>query len=332
MGEVSEFLDSLTASMVAIIADENAWSLHGSEWMPHLSANGRKPVLLLVPSGEISKTWEEAGRLIDGLLRAGVRRNTPIVAFGGGVVGDLAGFVASATLRGLPLIHIPTTLLAMVDSSIGGKTGVNHPVGKNLIGAFYQAERIFMDTDLLRTLPPREWRCGLGEVLKYGMIADPSLLDVDYSSPDVDWPAIISRSARFKVRTVEEDELESGIRAYLNYGHTFGHALEAVTKYQRFAHGEAVYIGMLAEARFGQLLGHQVDPQILRRHAALFDLDKSGLTERIPELMAAMFMDKKIIGASIRFILVDPVGTPLIKAIDAPDEIAQAWAYALNDA
>ena len=251
------------------------------------------------------------------------------MAFGGGVVGDLAGFVASACLRGLPLIHVPTTLLAMVDSSIGGKTGVNHVTGKNLIGAFYQPERIVMDTDLLATLPTREWRCGLGEVLKYGMISDPSLLDIDYTA-HVDWPSIISKSARFKARTVEEDELEQGIRAYLNYGHTFGHALEAVTGYTRFAHGEAVYLGMVAAARFGQLLGHKVDPDVLLRHSDLFKLDLSGLVDRIPDLMAAMLMDKKIKGSAIRFILVDPVGTPFIQEMDAPEDIAQAWRFALT--
>jgi 3-dehydroquinate synthase len=220
----------------------------------------------------------------------------------------------------------------MVDSSIGGKTGVNHATGKNLIGAFYQPERILMDTDLLTTLPEREWRCGLGEVLKYGMISDPSLLDVDYSATDVDWPTIISKSARFKVRTVEEDELEQGIRAYLNYGHTFGHALEAVTGYTRFAHGEAVFIGMVAAAQFGKSLGHRVDPDVLLRHAPLFKLDTRGLVDRIPDLMAAMFMDKKIKGSVIRFILVDPVGSPFIQEVDAPDDIAQAWRFALTNA
>jgi 3-dehydroquinate synthase len=329
---LSDELDTRRSMTVAVIADASVWAIHGNRIAGILERNGRKLHVQTVPSGESSKSWEQAGILLDGLLRSGVRRGTPLVAIGGGVVGDLAGFVASACLRGLPLIHVPTTLLAMVDSSIGGKTGVNHATGKNLIGAFYQPERIVMDIDLLATLPEREWRCGLGEVLKYGMISDPSLLDVDYASAEVDWPSIISKSARFKVRTVEEDELEQGIRAYLNYGHTFGHALEAVTGYTRFAHGEAVYIGMLAAARFGQSLGHRVDPEVLLRHAPLFKLDLSGLTDRIPDLMAAMFMDKKIKGSAIRFILVDPIGSPFIQEMDAPEDIAQAWRFALTHA
>lgn len=332
LNAVSDDLDARRVTSVAVIADAAVWALHGPHVGAILERNGRTMHVQSVAAGESSKSWDQAGILLDGLLRSGVRRGTPLVAVGGGVVGDLAGFVASACMRGLPLIHIPTTLLAMVDSSIGGKTGVNHITGKNLIGAFYQPERIVMDTDLLATLPEREWRCGLGEVLKYGMIADPSLLDVDYSSAGVDWPAIISKSARFKVRTVEEDELEQGIRAYLNYGHTFGHALEAVTGYTRFAHGEAVFIGMLAAAAFGKSLGHRVDPDVLLRHAPLFMLDTSGLEARIPELMVTMFNDKKIKGSAIRFILVDPVGTPFIQEMDAPDEIAQAWRFALRNA
>lgn len=329
---LSEELDRRGSRTVAVIADATVWSIHGSTLGPVLEGNGRTLLVQTVAPGESAKSWEQAGILLDGLLRGGVRRGTPLVAIGGGVVGDLAGFVASACLRGLPLIHVPTTLLAMVDSSIGGKTGVNHATGKNLIGAFYQPERIVMDTELLSTLPEREWRCGLGEVLKYGMISDPSLLEIDYASDVVDWPSIISKSARFKVRTVEEDELEQGIRAYLNYGHTFGHALEAVTGYTRFAHGEAVYVGMVAAARFGQSLGHRVDPEVLLRHAPLFKLDLSGLVERIPDLMAAMFMDKKIKGSAIRFILVDPIGSPFIQEMDAPEDIAQAWRFALTHA
>lgn len=324
--------ESRGSGAVAVIADAAVWSIHGARITSVLEQGGRKVHLQTVPAGESLKSWDQAGILLDGLLRSGVRRGTPLVAVGGGVVGDLAGFVASACLRGLPLIHIPTTLLAMVDSSIGGKTGINHAIGKNLIGAFYQPVKIIMDTDLLSTLPEREWRCGLGEVLKYGMISDPALLDIDYSSSDVDWASIISACAQFKARTVEEDELEQGIRAYLNYGHTFGHALEAVTGYTRFAHGEAVFVGMLAAAHFGQLLGHRVHPDVLMRHAPMFKLDTRGLDRQIPELMAAMFMDKKIKGSAIRFIFVDPVGTPFIQELDAPDEVAQAWRFALRNA
>jgi 3-dehydroquinate synthase len=329
---LSDDLEARGATSVAVIADSTVWRIHGLRIGEILQRGGRTLIVQTVAAGEISKSWEQAGVLLDGLLRSGVRRGTPMVAIGGGVVGDLAGFIASACLRGLPLIQVPTTLLAMVDSSIGGKTGVNHATGKNLIGAFYQPERIVMDTELLTTLPEREWRCGLGEVLKYGMISDPALLDVDYASETVDWPSIISKSARFKARTVEEDELELGIRAYLNYGHTFGHALETVTHFTRFAHGEAVYIGMIAAAKFGQLLGHRVDPDVLLRHASLFKLNTQGMEERIPELMSTMFMDKKIKGSAIRFIFVDPIGSPFIQELDAPDLIESSWRFALRNA
>lgn len=328
---LKDILSSVESKMVAVIADETVWGLHGPRIESIIHQTGLLMRLQTVPPGETSKSWEQAGKLIDGLLRSGVRRGTPVLAIGGGVVGDLVGFVASACMRGLPLIHVPTTLLAMVDSSIGGKTGVNHPSGKNLIGAFYQADHIVMDTDFLTTLPPREIRCGLGEILKYGMIFDPSLLDADYASL-TDWTDIISRSARFKADTVEQDELEQGIRAFLNYGHTFGHALEAVTHYTRFAHGEAVYVGMLAAAYFGKSLGHDVDPALLLRHKPMFRLDMGGLEARIPELIQAMYNDKKIKGASIRFILVERPGKPFIQELDAPIELEQAWVSALRAA
>lgn len=328
---LKDLLSDVQSNSVAVISDETVWGLNGANIESIIHETGLSMRLQTVPPGETSKSWEQAGILIDGLLRSGVRRGTPVLAIGGGVVGDLAGFVASACLRGLPLIHIPTTLLAMVDSSIGGKTGVNHPSGKNLIGAFYQADHIVMDTDFLSTLPEREIRCGLGEILKYGMIFDPSLLETDYTTL-TDWTDIISRSARFKANTVEQDELEQGIRAFLNYGHTFGHALEAVTNYTRFAHGEAVYVGMLAAAYFGKSLGQEVDPDVLLRHKAMFRLDMSGLEAQIPKLIQAMYMDKKIKGASIRFILVERPGMPFIQEVDAPKELEQAWISALRAA
>lgn len=310
------------ASDPILIADRRVWELHGHRiGFPHR--------LMTVEPGESSKSWLEVGRLVDGILNVGVKRATPVVLMGGGVVGDLGGFVASIVLRGLPLIHIPTTLLAMVDSSIGGKTGVNHPTGKNLIGTFHQADRIVMDLDVLDTLPMREWRCGLGEVLKYGMIHDPSLLDLDYAGA-VDWADVVRRCVAFKVRTVEQDEREAGIRAYLNYGHTFAHALENVAGYGTFAHGEAVFVGMVAAARLGEMLGADVGPDILLPHARLFPLSTAAYLGRIDELIRAMRSDKKIIGDSIRFIVVQTCGSPFIREVDSIDAITEAWRYALE--
>lgn len=305
-----------------LIADRQVWDLHGHRIrFPHR--------LFTVEPGEESKRWEEAGRLVDAVLRSGVRRQTPVVVMGGGVAGDLGGFVASMVLRGLPLYHVPTTLLAMVDSSIGGKTGVNHATGKNLIGAFHPPMRIVMDLDTLATLPEREWRCGLGEVLKYGMIHDASLLEPDYALME-DWEAVIRVCSAYKTRIVEEDERESGIRAYLNYGHTFAHALENVAGYGALAHGEAVYVGLVAAARLGERLGLGVGPDALIRHRHLFPLDLDAFPSRIDDLIQAMGNDKKMRSASIRFVLVETFGNPFLLEIDDLDAIRDAWRFALD--
>lgn len=307
-----------------LIADRRVWELHGRRIrFPHR--------LLQVEPGENSKRWDEVGRLVDAILRLGVRRSTPVVVMGGGVVGDLGGFVASVVLRGLPLYHLPTTLLAMVDSSIGGKTGVNHASGKNLIGAFYQPSRIVMDLDTLDTLPDREWRCGLGEVFKYGMIHDPSLLEPDYARL-TDWEPVIRTCAAYKARIVAEDERESGVRAYLNYGHTFAHALENVAGYGTLAHGEAVYVGLVAAARLGSALEGGAGPEALLRHRHLFPLDLGGFESRIEALIEAMGSDKKRTSDAIRFVLVRDFGQPFLKEIADRDAIRDAWAFALAHA
>jgi 3-dehydroquinate synthase len=305
-----------------VIADRRVWSLHGHRIrFPHR--------LFTIDPGEDSKRWNVAGRLIDEILQSGVRRSTPVVVMGGGVAGDIGGFVAAVVLRGLPLIHVPTTLLAMVDSSIGGKTGVNHETGKNLIGSFHSPKQILMDLDTLETLPERERRCGLGEVLKYGMIHDATLLDADYATM-TRWEPVIRMCAAYKSRIVEEDERETGIRAYLNYGHTFAHALEQVAGYGTLAHGEAVYVGLVAASFLANRLGLGVGPEELLRHRSLFPLDLARYESRVDDFMAAMNRDKKRMTDSIRFVLVETFGQPFLQDIDDTDAIRDAWLFALQ--
>jgi 3-dehydroquinate synthase len=305
-----------------VIADRRVWSLHGHRIrFPHR--------LFTIDPGEESKQWNVAGRLIDQILGLGVRRSTPVVVMGGGVAGDIGGFVAAVVLRGLPLIHVPTTLLAMVDSSIGGKTGVNHESGKNLIGSFHSPVQILMDLETLETLPEREWRCGLGEVLKYGMIHDGTLLDADYAVL-TRWEPVIRTCAAFKCRVVEEDERETGNRAHLNFGHTFAHALEQVAGYGTLAHGEAVYVGMVAASHLASRLGLGIGPDDLLRHRSMFPLDLARFSNRVEDLLAAMRRDKKRMTDSIRFVLVETIGHPFLQDIDDTDAIRDAWLFALH--
>ena len=234
-----------------IVSSQTVWRFHAERLQ---GLTGEEPILL--PDGERFKHVATVGKIYDALIRAGADRVSAIVAVGGGVTGDIAGFAAATYLRGIPIVQVPTTLLAQVDSSVGGKVGVNHPLGKNLIGAFYPPAAVVIDPDLLSTLPRREFRAGLYEVIKYGVIASRPLFD--RTSRDLEalfarqasaLLPVIAESCRIKASIVEQDERESGIRRTLNFGHTAGHALEAVTRYRRFRHGEAVAYGMLAAAR-----------------------------------------------------------------------------------
>ena len=251
------------------------------------------------------------------LVRAGADRGSIIVAVGGGVVGDVAGFVAASYLRGVKLVHVPTTLVAQVDSSIGGKTGVNLPEGKNLVGAFYPPRQVLIDPLLLRTLPLREFRGGLAEVIKYGVIADKALFA--YLEANLErllardaraLSHVITRSAAIKARVVSRDERESGLREILNYGHTFGHALESITAYRRFQHGEAVAWGMMAAA----LLGHEAEITPANDAARIIALVRrlqplpAWPSVRPADLLRAMSRDKKTRGGNLRFVLSPALG------------------------
>ena len=255
---LAALLDAIGApSRRIVVSNPTVWRHHGE-----IFAGVSRDEPVLIPDGERFKQLSTVSKIYDALIRAGADRSTTIVAVGGGVVGDTAGFAAATYLRGVPVAQVPTTLLAQVDSAIGGKVGVNHPLGKNLIGAFHQPIAVVVDPAVLSTLPRREFRAGLYEVVKYGMIASRDLfaqiaasLPAVFARDPAALVPIIAESCRIKADIVEQDERESGPRRALNFGHTVGHALEAVTKYKRFLHGEAVAYGMLAAAALGVARG-----------------------------------------------------------------------------
>ena len=296
-----------------VVSSPTVWRLHG----PALPASLRREPAILVPDGEKHKTLATAARIYDGLVKAEADRATTLVAFGGGVIGDMAGFAAATYLRGIPCVQLPTTLLAQVDAAIGGKTGVNHTLGKNLIGAFHQPIAVVSDAETLSTLPRREFRSGLYEVVKYGMIASPALFtrvtktltalfDRDPSALE----PIVSESAQIKAAVVSEDERESGPRRVLNFGHTAGHALEAITKYRRFRHGEAIAYGMLIAAELA------VARKALRasdREALASLITHMGPLPPIADLPAsqasdAIRRDKKVVAGKLHFVLPVAIG------------------------
>ncbi|HEX3448770.1 MAG TPA: 3-dehydroquinate synthase, partial [Isosphaeraceae bacterium] len=275
--------------------------------------------ITVLPTGESTKSLEQASRLYDELVKINAERHTLIVALGGGVIGDLAGFVAATFARGLPLIMVPTTLLAQVDSSVGGKVGINHPDAKNIIGAFHQPAGVWIDIKSLSTLPTRELRCGLAEVVKYGVILDAEFfVTLEQIAEDIlrrehgALERVILRCCQLKAEVVTQDEREeTGLRAMLNFGHTVGHAIEATAGYDgRYKHGEAVAVGMVAECRLAERLGwvkgNVTDPLVRL-------LERFGLPTRAPELDAnhlidAMSRDKKNRRGKIRFVLPRSLG------------------------
>jgi 3-dehydroquinate synthase len=283
---------------------------------------------IVLTDGEAHKTWETLNRIFDVLLGQACDRKTVLFALGGGVIGDMTGFAAACYMRGVPFVQVPTTLLAQVDSSVGGKTAVNHPLGKNMIGAFYQPVRVVCDLDTLQTLPPRELSAGLAEVIKYGPIYDMPFLDWieahldDLMARDVaalSWA--VQRSCEIKAAVVGQDERESGLRAILNFGHTFGHAIEAGLGFGTWLHGEAVGCGMLMAARLSERLGH-VDAAFVQRLVGL--ARRAGLPTVGPALGADNYLehmrvDKKAQDGDIRFVLIQRPGQAMVQG--APDAL-----------
>lgn len=301
-----------------VLSHPRLLELYGSTVTEALREAGFSAHTYPIPDGERSKTLDTAATLYTWLAEAGADRQSILCAFGGGVVGDLGGFVAATYMRGLPFVQIPTSLLAMVDSSIGGKTGVNHALGKNLIGAFYPPRAVCTDITLLRSLPEREYLCGLSEIVKAGVINDSDLfafieaqVEAIRQRDEQVLTPLIERSIAVKVGVVQEDPTERGVRAILNFGHTIGHALEAVTAYEQYSHGEAVAIGMALVARLSEAL-HYCSGEVCDRLYAV--LEALGLPvayadidpERLLEVMAH---DKKALNGVVRFVLLKDIGT-----------------------
>jgi len=300
-----------------IVSSPLVWRLHGTQ----LARSVRDVEPILVPDGERFKQLPTVTRIYDALVSANADRAATIITFGGGVIGDMAGYAAATYLRGIALAHVPTTLLAQVDSAIGGKVGVNHPQGKNLIGAFYQPHAVVVDPLVLGTLPRREFRAGLYEVIKYGMTSSAALFDrvskdrkAIFARAPESLTSVIAESCRIKAAIVAADERESGPRRILNFGHTAGHAIEAVTKYRRFRHGEAVGYGMLVVA------------ELARARGALAETDRKALADLIAslgplppiadisstEMIEAMQHDKKMVAGRLHFVLPTAIGATTI--------------------
>ncbi|MFQ5450917.1 MAG: 3-dehydroquinate synthase [Nitrospinaceae bacterium] len=308
----------LKPSRVVIVTHPSLHRLYGETLAANLAQGGTPTEVIEVPEGESSKSLQQAEKIYDRLLEWKCDRQTLLVALGGGVIGDLTGFIAATYVRGIPFLQIPTSLLAQVDSSVGGKTAVNHPRGKNMIGAFYQPRLVIIDLETLRTLPQKEFRAGMAEIIKHGIIEDPGLFDylethfrqiLEQETESLQH--IIAASCAIKASVVEKDERESRYRMVLNFGHTIGHALESLTGYTSLIHGEAVAIGMVHAALLSRITGH-CGPEIPRRIAAL--VETFGLPTRLPpldpgDIIQSMYLDKKTAHNKIRFILVKDIGS-----------------------
>ncbi len=315
-----EFVARGAFSRVAIITNTRLAPLYGLPLADRLPG----ACLITLPDGEQYKTLDTLARLYRELLAAGVDRSGLVIALGGGVIGDLAGFAAATFMRGVALVQAPTSLLAMVDASIGGKVGVDLPQGKNLAGAFKDPLAVFADTDALTTLPPVERRCGLAEVVKSALIADPALLDELSAAPLPPDDEIITRTARVKIALVNQDRTEQGARAFLNLGHTFAHAIEQVSGYA-WKHGEAVAVGLVGAARLSERLGLAAPGLSAQVESVLRALDlPTRYADLAPaDLWAAMAHDKKWRGGAAAFVLLEGVGRPRVERnVSAGDALA----------
>ena len=339
------------ASVAMVITNTTVAPLFAQRVAQALATRFTHVLQLALPDGEDHKTWQTLNRIFDALLEQACDRKTILFALGGGVVGDMTGFAAACYMRGVPFVQIPTTLLSQVDSSVGGKTAINHPMGKNMIGAFYQPLQVVCDLDTLQTLPPRELSAGLAEVIKYGPIADMAFfawlegnLDALMARDPKALAHAVRRSCEIKAWVVSQDERDFGLRAILNFGHTFGHAIETGLGYGKWLHGEAVGCGMVMAAHLSERLG-LVDQALVKRLTVL--LQRAGLPIRGPQLpgdvanpvaapvatsvgpvansqryLALMRHDKKAEAGEIKFVLIDGPGKAIVKAV-ADDLVAE---------
>jgi 3-dehydroquinate synthase len=329
LAQLSSLACIQAASSIVLVTNHTVQALYGEPTISALQATGKALLTVVLPDGEAYKTAEQLNTIYTAMLQSRCDRKAVIVALGGGVVGDVAGYAAATYMRGIAFVQVPTTLLAQVDSSVGGKTAVNHPLGKNMIGAFYQPQAVLADAGVLHTLPPREIAAGLAEVIKYGCIVDAPFFDWLENNIEalnaLDAVAIshaVQRSCELKADVVAQDETESStlnIRALLNFGHTFGHAFEHVLGYGTWLHGEGVGYGMICAATLSQTLGLMTSAQV-QRIIALVAAAK--LPTRWPEqvsadaVIAAMKIDKKTEHGSLKFIVLDSIGKSHVKAVD----------------
>src|SRR5919198_1669499 len=319
-------------SRAALVSDATILRLYGKAVGRSLESAGFALATVEVPEGEAAKTLAVTGRCWDALLAAGLDRTSTVLALGGGAVGDLAGFVAATYMRGVNFVQLPTTVLAQVDASIGGKTAIDHPAAKNLIGAFHQPRLVLVDPAVVRSLPEREFSSGLAEIVKHGIVLDAEYFaEVERDAAALcarDLPVlerIIGGSCRLKAGVVERDERESGLRHVLNYGHTIGHALEAATGFARFAHGEAVALGIVAEARLALSLGVASEETVRRQERLLAAV---GLPVRAPAIdvdrvLAAIARDKKARDGRVPFVLAPRIGAFQLE-YDVPGDLVRA--------
>jgi 3-dehydroquinate synthase len=323
----------MSGNRIAVVSNTTVAPLYLERVGVALQREGWDPLPVILPDGESHKNSETLHRIFDALITARCERSTPLLALGGGVIGDMTGFAAACYLRGVPFVQVPTTLLAQVDASVGGKTGINHPLGKNLIGAFHQPRMVLIDVTTLQTLPRRELVAGMAEVIKHGAIADEPLFSrlettlepVLALSPD---PLIqvIHTCCTIKARIVGHDERERGERALLNFGHTFGHAVETLTGYTELLHGEAVAVGMCMAARLSRLLGLCDEPTVTRLQTLIA---RTGLPTRAPafpvaDYLAAMAHDKKVDAGDLRFVLLTRTGQAVLHRAPPMDAVQEA--------
>lgn len=325
MGGLAGKIKDFRFSRISLISNPTVYGICGRELSGALNKDGLDVSVILIPDGEGYKDLFWAYYIYGELLKRKLDRASAVIALGGGVIGDISGFVASTYMRGISFIQVPTTLLAQVDSSVGGKTGVNHPLGKNMIGAFYQPRLVWTDVNTLKTLPKREFLAGMAEVIKYGVIWDEGffrfleenrekILNLEKDA----LTHIIKRSCEIKAEVVSKDEREGGLRAILNYGHTIGHALETATGYTTYLHGEAVAVGMHLAAKLSSLLG-VMDKKDVARIRSL--IDAYELPSNIPsdvgdeKLLSAMQLDKKTLAGELRFVLPEKIGSVKVESV-----------------
>jgi 3-dehydroquinate synthase len=323
--QLGEWMQPLNLGQKVLVVSSPVLLRHyGDRLLTSLQQAGFQVTQCVLPAGERYKTLASIQKIYDAALAQRLERSSTIVALGGGVIGDMTGFAAATWLRGINFVQVPTSLLAMVDAAIGGKTGVNHPQGKNLIGAFHQPRLVSIDPQVLKTLPPREFRAGMAEVIKYGVIWDAELfaqleaaqrLDQQRYVPEELLQQILTRSCQAKAHVVSKDEREAGLRAILNYGHTIGHAVESLTGYRLVNHGEAVAIGMVAAGQIAVALGHW-DQSASDRQLAL--IQKTGLPTQLPgevdieAVLTSLQTDKKVEAGKVRFVLPTQIGAAIV--------------------